>query len=125
MKTVKMIIITALVALGMMLLSVEATTPWGVIFHFTIFVAYACIFALLCTHTSVFRVQKFTSYDIDKDLAEFLYKRRALDAFVSNLNNQSTYKTVYPDLDGFDWEDTPEGSDYWKTLWELWQIGGK
>lgn len=120
-----MIIITALVALGMMLLSVEATTPWGIVLHFTIFVAYAYIFSLLYTHTSIFRIQKFTSYDIEKNLAEFLYKRKALDAFVSNLNNQSTYKTVYPNLDGFDWKDTPEGSAYWKTLWELWQKGGK
>ena len=123
MKTLKMITMTIIVALGMMLLSVEAETPGVTLLIFGVFVLYAFIVSLLYTHTSLFRISKFSSYDLDKDLAEFLYKRGALDAFVTNLNSQNTYKTVYPGLDGFDWKDTPEGSSYWKTLHELWQKG--
>lgn len=123
MKTLKMITITILVALGMMLLSAEAETPGATLLIFGIFIIYAYIVSLLYTHTGLFRINKFSSYDLDKDLAEFLYKRGALDAFVSNLNSQNTYKTVYPQLDGFDWKDSPEGKEYWKTLNELWQKG--
>ena len=114
---------TIIVALGMMLLSAEAETPGGTLLIFGVFVLYAYIISLFYTHTSLFRINKFSSYDLDKDLAEFLYKRGALDAFVSNLNSQNTYKTVYPHLDGFDWKDTPEGKEYWKTLNDLWQKG--
>jgi hypothetical protein len=123
MKTLKMITMTIIVALGMMLLSAEAETPGATLLIFGVFILYAYIVSLLYTHTGLFRINKFSSYDLDKDLAEFLYKRGALDAFVSNLNAQSTYKTVTPDLEGIDWQHTPEGKEYWNTLNELWQKG--
>lgn len=107
---------TIIVALGMMLLSAEAETPVGTLLIFGVFVLYAYIVSLLYTHTGLLRINKFSSYDLDKDLAEFLYKRNALDAFVSNLNAQSTYKTVTPDLEGIDWKDTPEGYEYWEII---------
>lgn len=112
MKTLKISLTALFVLVGMMLLSAEATTGYGVLLHWVVFVMYAIFLATL-HHYGMFKIQKYSTSDIDPKLCIYLHNRGALAEFMRNINNQPD---TTPTLKGFDWASTPEGYEYWEII---------
>lgn len=112
MKTLKIFLTALFVLIGMMLLSVEATTGLGVILHWAVFMMYAIFLAIL-HHYGMFKIQKYFTSDVDPKLCIYLHKHGALAEFMRNINNQPD---TTPTLKGFDWASTPEGYEYWEII---------
>lgn len=52
------------------------------------------------------------------EFREFLKFHNAYYKYIKN--NKGESENPYTDFEGFHWENTPEGYEYWSTLDELW-----
>jgi len=118
MNTLKIIIVSILLTLGMVLLSIQTTTEEGLYFHYVTFFLYSFLMYALYNYTKLFQIKmRYTTSNVDLLLVQFLHEQNLLKLFLKRLNEQG--KSNGRDdatLETLKWEETPEGQYFWYQL---------